>query len=112
LQIEDLRRPVFVDAGRLDDPAPGEVKRVEVEGVPVLLANLDGEVYGVRDQCPVDGRSLEGGRLAGPVLVCPWHNCAWDIRTGSRADEEDGPRLSAVPVALHDGAVQVAVNVA
>jgi Fe-S cluster biogenesis protein NfuA/nitrite reductase/ring-hydroxylating ferredoxin subunit len=112
LQIEDLRRPLFVDAGTAGELAPGTTRRVVVEDVPVLLASVEGEVYGFRDGCPVDGLSLQGGRLTGAVLVCPWHNCAFDARTGRRVDDEDGPGLTVLPIAIRDGAVQVAVNVA
>jgi Fe-S cluster biogenesis protein NfuA/nitrite reductase/ring-hydroxylating ferredoxin subunit len=112
LQIEDLRRPVFADASALDDVPPGQVCRVVVDDVPVLLANVGGEVYAFRDGCPVDGMTLEGARLSDAVLVCPWHNCAYDARTGKRVDREDGAGLTVVPVALRDGVVRAAVNVA
>ena len=110
LQIEDLRRPVFEDAGAAGDP--GELRAVEAEGVSVLLANVGGEVYAFRNGCPVDGLPLEGGRLSVAVIICPWHNCAYDSRTGQRVDDPAEPGLSAVPVALREDAVQVAVNVA
>jgi nitrite reductase/ring-hydroxylating ferredoxin subunit/Fe-S cluster biogenesis protein NfuA len=110
LPLAGVRRPVFadVDAAGLE---PGALRAVEVDGVSVLLANADGEVYAVRNGCAVDGLALEGGRLNGSVLICPWHNCAYDVRTGRRVDDSDEPGLTPVPVALRNGAVQVAVNV-
>jgi Fe-S cluster biogenesis protein NfuA/nitrite reductase/ring-hydroxylating ferredoxin subunit len=114
LQIETrLSRPVFADAGELGELGPGEMRVVEADGVAVLLANVDGDVYALLDGCPVDGRTLAGGRLTGAVVVCPWHNCAYDVRSGRRADDEPGARgLAVVPVAVQDRAVRVAVNVA
>jgi Fe-S cluster biogenesis protein NfuA/nitrite reductase/ring-hydroxylating ferredoxin subunit len=111
LQIEDLRRPVFEDAGAVGEA--GELRAVELDGIAVLLANVGGEVYAFRNGCAIDGLPLEGGRLTGDgVLVCPWHNCAYDARSGKRIDEPGEPGLPVVPVALRDGSVQVAVNVA
>ena len=111
LQIEDLRRPVFRDAGAAGEP--GELRAVETDGVQVLLANLEGEVYAFRNGCAVDGLPLEGGRLTSEgVLVCPWHNCAYDARTGKRVDDPGEAGLAVIPVAVRDGTVQVAVNVA
>ncbi|MGI9080786.1 MAG: NifU family protein [Thermoleophilaceae bacterium] len=109
-----LKRPVFLDAGTLDELAPGEMKAVESEGKSILIVNVEGEPYAFRNVCPVDGRlPLDGGRLAGNVLVCPWHNCGYDARTGKRADNEpDQPDLAVVPIAVRDGLLQVAVNVA
>jgi Fe-S cluster biogenesis protein NfuA/nitrite reductase/ring-hydroxylating ferredoxin subunit len=112
LQIEDLRRPVFVEVGEAGAMAPGDVCRVDVEGVAVLLVRVEGELFAFRDGCRVDGLSLGGGRLSGAVLVCPWHNCAYDARTGRRVDQEDEPGLPVVPLALEDGTVKLAVNVA
>jgi Fe-S cluster biogenesis protein NfuA/nitrite reductase/ring-hydroxylating ferredoxin subunit len=111
LQIEDLRRPVFEDAGAVG--APGELRAVETDGVKVLLANVGGDVYAFRNGCPVDGLPLEGGRLTDEgVLVCPWHNCAYDARSGKRLDQPEEAGLPVVPVALQEGSVRVAVNVA
>jgi Fe-S cluster biogenesis protein NfuA/nitrite reductase/ring-hydroxylating ferredoxin subunit len=113
LQIENLRRPIFTDAGEAGDLPPGEIQATELEGIALLLANHQGEVYALRDGCPVDGNSLGGARLtAEGVIVCPWHNCAYDVRSGARVDGEEGAGLTVVPVALRNGTVQVAVNVA
>lgn len=121
LQIEGLepkrklRRPVFEDAGTLEDLAPGEMKAVEVDGESVLTVNVDGEPYAFKNYCPSDDRRLplDGGRLSGNVVVCPWHNCGYDARSGKRADNEtDKPDLVVIPIAVRDGKLQVAVNVA
>jgi Fe-S cluster biogenesis protein NfuA/nitrite reductase/ring-hydroxylating ferredoxin subunit len=109
--VETARRPVFAAAGAEHEVPLGGLKAVEVDGVAVVLANVDGEIYAFRDACPVDGMTLHGGRLADAVLVCPWHNCAFDARSGQRLDEE-GDGLAVAPVAVRDGEVQVAVNVA
>lgn len=113
LQIENLRKPVFVDAAAASDLEPGELTAAELDGIDLLLANFQGEIYALRDGCPVDGHSLGGARLtAEGVIVCPWHNCAYDVRSGARVDGETGDGLGVVPVAMRNGTVQVAVNVA
>ncbi|RDI75838.1 NifU-like domain [Gaiella occulta] len=112
LQIASLRRPVFVEAGAAEDLAPGELRPLSLDGLAILLANVQGEIYAFRNGCPVDGLPLEGGRLTEAVLVCPWHNCAFDARTGKRVDDQSEPGLAVVPVAIEDGVVRVAVNVA
>ena len=115
LQIAPLRRPVFVDVGRLDELAPGAMMAADVDDAKILVINLEGEPYAFHNVCPVDGRSpLDGGRLTGSVLVCPWHNCAYDARSGKRADDEPGQQpLAVVPIAVSsDGVLRVAANVA
>jgi Fe-S cluster biogenesis protein NfuA/nitrite reductase/ring-hydroxylating ferredoxin subunit len=112
LQIEDLRRPVFVDAGAAEEVPEGTLRPVVVDDIPILLAHVGGELYAFKNGCVVDGLPLEGGRLTDTVIVCPWHNCAYDARSGKRVDEPDQPGLAVVPIAVQDGAVRVAVNVA
>ena len=119
LQIEGIRRekvgrPVFVEAGALADLPPGGSKAVDVDGNSILIINVDGEPYAFRNVCPVDGRSeLYGGHVTGSVIVCPWHNCAYDARSGKRVDDQpQEPALAVVPIAVHDGMLQVAANVA
>jgi len=113
LQIEDLRKPVFEQVAQLTDLPPGEIMAVEAGGRSVLLANVEGDAYAFRNVCPTDDRSpLDGGRLAGTALVCPWHNCAYDARSGKRVDDRpQDPGLAVVPVAISDGAIEIAVNV-
>jgi Fe-S cluster biogenesis protein NfuA/nitrite reductase/ring-hydroxylating ferredoxin subunit len=114
LQIEKLRRPVFVEVGAFDDLAEGTLKAVDVDGRSVLILKLDGEPYAFVNVCPNAGARLplDGAKLSGSVIVCPWHNCAYDARSGKRVDDEPGPALAVVPIAVIDGSLQVAANVA
>jgi len=115
LQIAQLKRPVFVDVGLFADLPHGGMMVSRVDDDEILVINIDGEPYAFRNVCPVDGRNpLDGGRLTGTVLVCPWHNCAYDARSGKRADDEvDQPSLAVVPIAVSgDGVLRVAANVA
>lgn len=115
LQIEKLRRPVFVEVGAFEELQEGKMKAVEVDGRSILVLKLDGEPYAFVNVCPNAGARLplDGARLTGSVLVCPWHNCAYDARSGKRVDDEpDGPALAVVPIAVIDGSLQVAANVA
>ena len=115
LQIAHLKRPVFVDVGRLEELADGAMTVADVDDNAILIINLGGEPYAFRNVCPVDGRNpLDGGRLTGTVLVCPWHNCAYDARSGKRVDDEPGGvALAVVPIAVSsDGVMRIAANVA
>ena len=109
--VRVVRRPVFAEVARLENVPPGTMKGVEVEGVPVLLANVGGEVYAVRNTCPGSVAPLSLGAFTPPVVVCPWHNEAFDVRTGKRADGLDGPGLDVLPIAVRDGAIELAVAV-
>ena len=115
LQIEKLRRPVFVDVGAFDELEAGMIKAVDVDGRSVIILRLDDEPYAFINVCPSAGARLplDGARFTDRVIVCPWHNCAYDARSGKRVDDApDEPSLAVVPITVTDGILQVAANVA
>ncbi len=108
--VRSVRRPVFAEIALVEEVPPGTMKGIEVEGIPVLLANVAGTFYAVRNVCPGSVVPLSLGSFAPPVVVCPWHNEAFDVRTGKRADGLDAPGLDVLPIALHDGVIKLATN--
>lgn len=104
-----LRRPRWVAAGRLENLESGALQALRLEDVPVLLTLLGGEVYAFRDGCPPGSAlTLQLGRVEGTTLICPWHGCCYDLRTGKRADGEG--QLSVLPVAVQCGEIKVALG--
>lgn len=105
-----VRRPVFKEVARLDEVPAGTMHAFDVEGVRVLITNVAGEVYAVRNHCPGSMAPLDLGTFTPPIVICPWHNEAYDVRTGKRADGLPGEKLLVLPVAVAGGSIQVAVN--
>jgi nitrite reductase/ring-hydroxylating ferredoxin subunit len=102
-------RPVFRDVVPLAELPAGTLLAVEVEGVWMLVANVDDEVYAVRNNCPGSLAPLNLGAFSPPVIICPWHNESFDVRTGQRLDGIPGPGLTVLPVSIQDGMVRLAV---
>jgi len=53
--------------------ADGQLRRVEAQGVPVLLVRDQGQVHAMGDTCTHLGCSLAGGERQGEMIVCPCH---------------------------------------
>ncbi|MDQ6737594.1 MAG: Rieske 2Fe-2S domain-containing protein [Gemmatimonadota bacterium] len=106
-----MQRPVYHSVIGADDLAPGEVRGADVNDQPVLLANVAGEIYAVANRCGDSPLPLEFSTLQGAILVCSWHGCQYDLRTGERIDVPDGNRLRVFPVRVEAGDVQIAVGV-
>ncbi|MDP9020609.1 MAG: Rieske 2Fe-2S domain-containing protein [Actinomycetota bacterium] len=88
-------------------PPPGSVTTVQVEGTALAVANVDGTVCAVADECPHAGASLGEGTLDGWSLRCPLHGASFDVRTG---EVVSGPATEAVrchPVEVVDGVVRL-----
>jgi 3-phenylpropionate/trans-cinnamate dioxygenase ferredoxin component len=72
----------FIKVAHLDDLEDGDLMAVEVDGEPVCLAKVDGEVFAFTDNCTHISGPLDEGELDGDVLTCPWHGAQFNVRTG------------------------------
>lgn len=108
--VRRANRPVYRTALPADELPEGVMKGMELEGQPILVANVGGEVYAVRNRCGESPLPLEFGTLAANELLCPWHGCRYDVRSGMRLDG-GSDRLQVYPVAVADGEIRVAIGV-
>lgn len=66
----------------LSDLPPGTGRQVQIEGRPVAVFNVGGEVYAMAGACSHRGGPLGEGKLEGSVVTCPWHGARFDASTG------------------------------
>lgn len=104
------RAPEWHDTVTLDDLPPGTLRGVRVAGEAVLLCNAGGDIFAYRDACPDTPLTLSVGQFDGEAIVCPWHGCRFDARTGRRLVHR-GTGLASFPVAIEGRVIRVAVNV-
>ena len=76
----------MADAGvpvlKASDVAPGTMRWAVVDRQRILIVNVDGAFYALRDMCGHRGAPLSTGRLTGHVIECPLHYATFDARTG------------------------------
>ncbi len=117
LQIQPYRQaepdPEPVGGGwhALDDPpsmSPGQLARVELGGVPVLLIRTDTQRYAYRDSCAACSAGLSEATLDGDVLTCPACSAAYDVAIAGRATKGDG-HLEPLPLLADGGGVRIAI---
>ena len=92
-----------------ETPAPGEVREAEAAGLPLCLANLDGELCALDNLCPHRGGPLGGGWIEGNAVVCPWHSWSFDLRSGAGLYPEN-ESVRVYRVRVEGGEVLVAVD--
>lgn len=107
--LKRAQRPVYRRALADSELPAGTFRAVDLEGTPVLLARVDGEVHAVRNRCGESPLPLEFGSLSGAELTCSWHGCRYDLRSGKRLDGGD-ERLAVFPVRVAEGEIQVALG--
>lgn len=89
---------------------PGTTKRVVVDGVEVLLCNVDGEIYAVEDVCTHDGGPLDQGELQGCTIMCPRHGATFDVKTGAALTLPAVVPLPTYPVRIEGDTISVEVD--
>ena len=109
--LKRAQRPVYQPAGALAELPRGRLRAVELLGQPLLLANVEGEVYALRNRCGESPLPLEFGQLEGAELRCSWHGCRYDVRSGRRTDG-GSEHLPVFPVRVENGEIRVALGVA
>lgn len=80
-----VREPTGPRAVAVADDAAvreGETLRVEVGGVIVAIARVQGALHAFQEFCPHRYGPLSEGALEGCDVVCPWHRSRFDVRTG------------------------------
>jgi nitrite reductase/ring-hydroxylating ferredoxin subunit len=64
------------------DLKPNQTKPVNVNGKPVLLANIGGEYYAIGNKCTHMGCTLTDGELKEEVIQCSCHGSRFNVKTG------------------------------
>jgi len=60
----------------------GTLKGVMVENTPIVLANVNGDIYALQDECSHEEYPLSDGELDGENLVCIYHGARFECATG------------------------------
>lgn len=94
-----------------DDAAlgEGETLRVEVNGVVMAIARIEGALYAFQEFCTHRYGPLSEGALRGCEVVCPWHNSRFDVRTGKATAGPAKVELRTFRVESREGKIWVTV---
>lgn len=95
---------------RLYELPPGRMRYVEVDGLPIALANVGGQIYAFSDSCRHEGGPLSSGVLIDDTVTCPWHGWTYSVRTGKAIVPPIGIRIATYPVRVDGQDVYVAVD--
>jgi nitrite reductase/ring-hydroxylating ferredoxin subunit len=72
----------LIKVARVDDVLPGKMQTVNVNGQPIVLANVDGTIYAFSGICSHANGPLGRGKLLGDVVECPFHGGQFVVSSG------------------------------
>ena len=88
----------------------GEMAACEVDGVKVLVCQVEGQFYALHDQCSHARQALHAGTLVGHQVRCPLHGGRVNVRTGACEGPPAILPVQTFPLALERGKVHVDVS--
>jgi 3-phenylpropionate/trans-cinnamate dioxygenase ferredoxin subunit len=84
---------------------PGE-QRVAWDGdTPILVANVDGDLFAIEDRCTHEDFELSAGSVEDGQIECTLHGARFDLRTGAALCPPAYTPVQKFPVQIDDGAV-------
>ena len=81
-----------------------------VEGVDVLICQVEGNFYALHNQCSHARQKLSQGRLRGFEVICPLHGARFDVRSGEVTSAPAARPVTSFPVTLEGGKVHVTLK--
>ncbi len=100
----------FVPVATLEEVPPGTLLGVEVGEERICLANVDGEIYALADNCSHQEFPLSAGLLEEDQLECAWHGARFDVTTGRALCLPAIRPVKTYEVKVEDGAIWVAAG--
>jgi 3-phenylpropionate/trans-cinnamate dioxygenase ferredoxin subunit len=89
---------------------PGQMVRISVEDQMILLANVEGTLYAIEDQCSHEDASLYNGALKGDCVECPLHGSRFDLKTGQPKEEPATEPVKTFPVERQQDGIYILIN--
>ena len=72
----------FLDVCAIDDLPLGERMFIQIGEVPVVIMNVNDEIFGIEDVCTHDDGPLGEGEIEDDEIICPRHGARFNLRTG------------------------------
>lgn len=100
----------WVKVAAVTDCPVGQLKGVRADGLPIVLANVEGDICALEDKCSHEDYPLSDGELEGRQVVCLYHGARFDACSGARKTLPAIRPVRSFPVEIRDGDVYVDVE--
>ena len=86
-------------------PALGQAKEFSAGARVLCIANVDGVIRALDNECPHRGGPLAEGMIEDGKVICPWHAWAFEAATGASDGSQE--RVAVYPVSYEGDGVFV-----
>ncbi len=103
----DADKLEWVTVAEVDELPNGERIIVEIDGEPIAVFNIAGELYAITDVCSHDDGPVAEGQLHDHSIECPRHGARFDVRSGEVLSLPAIVDIPAYPVRVEGQEIQV-----
>lgn len=101
----------YVTVAAVDDLPPGQRLFVDVDGEPIVVFNLAGKYFAIRDACSHDDGPVGEGEVDGLEIECPRHGARFSLESGRALTQPAVVDIPAYPVRVVEGEIQVGLPI-
>ena len=102
--------PHWTRVAAADDVPPDQLKAVQTDRGPVVLANVDGRIYALEDRCSHQDYPLSAGDIEDGQLECAFHGARFDACTGRATQLPAIAPVRTFDVEVRDGGVYLRLD--
>ena len=84
-----------------------ERKVVMIQGISILILNVDGKYYAIHNQCTHQNFPLDEGPLEGVTITCPFHGAKFCIKTGEVLSPPAFEDITTYPLRIVNDILQI-----
>ena len=99
--LSPQKRKDWIELGYYTELEEYKLYPKNYERVNFLVSRVGSEVYAVQNQCDGSLLPIDKGTLEDHFVVCPWHGCRYDLKTGKSANG-DARKLDTFPVEIEE----------
>ena len=97
----------FRTVAKLEDVPENGLFGVELDGVGIMLANSDGEILALHNECSHEEFPLSDGEIVNGQVECLLHGARFDLRTGAAKALPAVRPVKSYECRVEDGTIQI-----
>ena len=107
--LSPRKKKDWLELGNISEFENNKLYAKNYEKVNFLISKIDSNIYAVQNQCDGSFLPIDSGTLEEHFLICPWHGCKYDLKTGESL-AGDKKKIDTYPVEVDpDGILKVEI---
>lgn len=98
---------MFTPTFPIEDLPSGSKKCATINGIELMIVNVNGNVYATQKSCTHAQTDLSEGNLEGCIIECPLHGAMFDVTDGRVMSLPAITPLKTYPAKIENGVIMV-----